>query len=96
VAPAPPLNPSGLPVVPDHELLRLIGEGSHGAVWLVRNLATGAWRAAKVVHRFAFDDDRPFAREFRGLLKFELISHSYDSQVRILHGGRGGRGEGCF
>ena len=86
---SPPLPP---PRVPDHELLRRIGRGAYGEVWLARSV-TGAYRAVKIVHRQSFDHDRPFEREFEGILKFEPISRRHDSQVDILHVGRG---EGCF
>jgi hypothetical protein len=36
------------PVVPDHELIRIIGGGSGGEVWLARNVL-GMCRAVKVV-----------------------------------------------
>src|SRR5207244_3248832 len=75
------------PVIPDHELLRLIGVGSYGEVWLARS-ALGSLRAVKVVHRKSFDHDRPYEREFAGLKKFEPISHARESQVDIFHVGR--------
>ena len=53
---SPPLPP---PRVPDHELLRRIGRGAYGEVWLARSV-TGAYRAVKIVHRQSFDHDRPF------------------------------------
>jgi WD40 repeat protein len=53
----------------------------------------GAYRAVKIVSRSAFDNDRPFEREFRGIQKFEPISRSHPSQVAILHVGRSGD---CF
>ena len=71
----PPLPP---PRVPDHELLRRIGRGAYGEVWLARSV-TDAFRAVKVVHRRSFDHDRPFEREFEGILKFEPISRTHDS-----------------
>jgi WD40 repeat protein len=75
------------PSVPDHELLRPIGRGSYGQVWLARNVM-GAYRAVKVVYRSAFEHDRPFEREFEGIQKFEPISRTHESQVDILHVGR--------
>lgn len=76
------------PPIPDHELIRLIGRGSYGEVWLARNVL-GALRAVKFVHRAKFDHDRPFEREFRGIQKFEPISHQHEGLVDILHVGRG-------
>src|ERR1035441_9717560 len=75
------------PVVPDHTLLRLIGRGSYGEVWLARNVM-GTYRAVKVVYRATFDDERPYEREFAGIRKFEPISRSHECQVQILHIGR--------
>ena len=73
--------------IPDHELLRLIGRGSYGEVWLARN-ALGTHRAVKVVHRDRFDSRRPYEREFSGLQRFEPISRSHDGLVDILQVGR--------
>ncbi len=92
-----PLTPPGrtggggtLPpfAVPDHTLIRPIGRGSYGEVWLARNVM-GAWRAVKFVHRRDFEDDRPFERELAGIQRFEPISRSHPSQLNILHVGRG-------
>src|SRR5262245_53682756 len=75
------------PIIPDHELLRRIGRGAYGEVWLARNVM-GAWRAVKIVWRERFESGRPFDREFEGIRKFEPVSHRHDSQVDILHVGR--------
>ncbi|MCW5551753.1 MAG: protein kinase [Verrucomicrobiae bacterium] len=87
-----PPKPPAPPRVPDHELLRRIGKGAYGEVWLAR-CALGTYRAVKIVHRASFDHDRPFEREFEGIRKFEPISRQHDSQVDILHVGRNGD---CF
>lgn len=73
--------------VPDHELVRRIGVGSYGEVWLARNVV-GTWRAIKIVRRSRFDSDRPYDREFNGIQKFEPISRGHPGQVDILHLGR--------
>lgn len=80
------------PKIPDHELLKLIGRGSYGEVWLARNIM-GSYRAVKVVYRDTFDHERPYEREFEGIKKFEPISRRHPSQVNILHMGRE---DGCF
>ena len=66
------------PSVPDHELLRLIGRGSYGEVWLARNVP-GKFRAVKIVYRDRFEHERPYEREFEGIRKFEPISRRSSS-----------------
>jgi serine/threonine protein kinase len=73
--------------IPDHELLRCIGRGSYGEVWLARSVV-GTWRAVKVVRRATFERAEHFEREFRGIQKFEPISRSHDGFVDILQIGR--------
>jgi WD40 repeat protein len=73
--------------VPGFALLRCIGRGSYGEVWLARDGA-GEYRAVKVVYRKTFEHDRPFERELSGIRKFEPVSRSHPSQVSILQVGR--------
>jgi WD40 repeat protein len=75
------------PTVPDHTLLRAIGRGAYGEVWLARNVM-GALRAVKVVWRRRFESDRPFEREFAGIQRFEPVSRSSGGLVHVLHVGR--------
>ena len=78
----------GLPThVPDHELVRSIGRGSYGDVWLGRTVI-GGYRAVKVVYRQTFPDARPFEREFAGVRKFEPISRTHPGLVAVLQVGR--------
>ena len=75
------------PLIPDHEVLRKIGGGAYGEVWLARGV-TGAMRAVKFVYREDFSDERTFEREFEGILRFEPISRDHRGFVNILHVGR--------
>jgi serine/threonine protein kinase len=95
-----PLSPAALapdakPTVPDYELLRRIGHGAYGDVWLARSKATGALRAAKIVWRHTFEDAKPFQREFAGIQHFERISREHRSQLALFHIGRN-EAEGYF
>lgn len=75
------------PTIPDHQVLRQIGSGAYGEVWLAKSL-TGAWRAVKIVWREDFDDERTFNREFEGILQYEPIARNHPGLVHILHVGR--------
>src|SRR5262245_40139997 len=80
------LSNSPPPQIPDHELVRCIGQGSYGEVWLARNVM-GVDREVKIVHRRSFGDNRPFEREYEGIQRYEPISRSHETQVQILHVG---------
>src|SRR5207244_5757627 len=75
------------PVIPDHKLLRPIGRGAYGEVWLARNVM-GALRAVKIIQRAQFESDRPYEREFAGIQRFEPVSRSSGGLVHVLHVGR--------
>ncbi len=72
--------------VSDHELIRLIGKGSAGEVWLARNVL-GSCRAIKIVRASTFKHRRPFDREFNGIRRFEPVSRAHDGLVDILQVG---------
>ena len=72
-----------------NEMIRRIGRGGCGEVWLARN-TLGAWRAVKIV-RFGEAGPRHISKsEFAGLLKFEPVSRLHDGLVDILQVGGGG------
>lgn len=80
-------QPLAPPQIPDHELLRRIGQGSYGEIWLAKNIV-GTYRAVKIVYRANFAEARPYAREFEGIKKFEPISRSHPGLVHVLQIGR--------
>ncbi|MBN2506492.1 MAG: protein kinase [Verrucomicrobia bacterium] len=86
------LSQCAVPSVPDHELLRCIGRGAYGEVWLARNVM-GTHRAVKIVPVEPVTHTRPLSREYEGLLKYEPISRSHPNLMQILHVGHGPR---CF
>ena len=82
------MNPEAAkPPIPDHQVIRVIGRGAYGEIWLARSL-TGALRAVKVVYRSTFESERSFNREFEGMSSFEPISRAHEGFVAILHVGR--------
>jgi hypothetical protein len=88
-------NTVEVPRIPDHELIRTIGKGAYGEVWLARNVVLGAYRGVKIVRRDAFEEERPFHREFEGIQHFEPISRSHPGFVSILQVGRN-EAASCF
>jgi WD40 repeat protein len=87
----PPQPP---PEIPNYQMLRSIGSGSYGEVWLAQDVM-GIFRAVKVVRRDRFKEDaRPYDREFDGICHFEPVSH-FPSQVNISNVGRNDR-DGYF
>lgn len=82
------------PQVADHVLLKRVGKGGYGEVWLARN-PVGIHHVIKMVYRRDFSDSGPYEREFRGIQKFMPISRSHPGFVHILHVGRNDE-LGCF
>jgi serine/threonine protein kinase len=82
-------------LIPDHDLLRRIGRGSYGEVWLARN-AVGTPRAIKIVRRHHFEHAAEFEREFKGLQCFEPVSRTHQGLSDILALGRLPGSEGFF
>lgn len=66
----------------DFAMLRSIGKGGYGEVWLCKD-AVGRFRAAKFVYRDRFDDVQPYQREFGGLQKFARLNHP--RLLRVFH-----------
>lgn len=86
-APSPaPLGAEPLDL-PDYTLLRRIGRGSYGDVWLARSI-TGVFRVIKIVQRARFEDDRPYLRELEGISRFQAAVSGRPRQLALLHVGR--------
>jgi serine/threonine protein kinase len=73
-------------VIPDYTLIKRIGSGAYGEVWLAQSV-TGAYRAVKIVWREDFELTRTFHREFLGIQQFEPISRGHPCLVHVLHVG---------
>ncbi len=73
-------------VIPDYTLLKRIGSGAYGEVWMAQSV-TGALRAVKIVWREDFELTKTFHREFEGIQQFEPISRGHPCLVHILHVG---------
>ncbi len=82
------------PNIPDYALLRRVGSGSYGDVWLARSV-TGHYRAVKIVWRDRFSELPPYEREFKGLREFAAVSLTEPHQLALLHVGRNDQ-EGYF
>lgn len=85
--PAAPSIPPLAPPIPDHILLRKIGMGAYGEVWLGRNVFD-KYRAVKIVYRRSFTDRRPYEREFEGIKRFDPYTQKHTGLLNILHVGR--------
>jgi len=75
-----------IPNVPDHSLIRRIGLGAYGEVWLAKNVV-GMFRAVKFVFRDRFSDSNPYLREFTGIRKYMPISMDHPGLLHVLHVG---------
>ena len=93
--PDPTSSLPGAPPVPEHDLIRPIGSGSGGTIWLARNALGTISAPSKSSVR-----NRPgvavlFQSELNGLLKFEPVSRLHDGLVDILQIG-GSEATGYF
>ncbi len=84
------LRASTPPAVPGHELLRIIGMGAYGEVWLAR-AETGAYHAVKVVWREDFQHQEFYEQEYAGTCFYEPLSRNNYGLVPILQVGHHGR-----
>lgn len=74
------------PQIPDFTLLRRIGGGSYGDVWIGSSV-TGIYRAVKLVARSRFADAGPYLREREGITRFQKAVGNQPQQLALLHVG---------
>jgi len=73
------------PEVPDLDLIRPIGQGGFGRVWLARNRTTGKLRAVKVIplHRSGSTD--PAGREITSITRLEENLHAQHPNLLVIY-----------
>lgn len=76
-----------MPEIQNHQLLKQIGEGKYGEIWLARH-ESGEVRALKIVRRDHFQSAKPYDREYYGIKKYEPVSCQHDELIDILEVGR--------
>ncbi len=84
-----PADDNPPPEVSDYDLVRLIGEGGFGQVWLATNRATGHLRAVKVIplHRSGAAD--PAGREITSITRLEAnLRRLHPNLLHIHHVGK--------
>lgn len=77
------------PEVPDFELIRPIGRGGFGEVWLATNRTTGHLRAIKIISLQGPDQVDPAAREIASLTRLEAnLGRHHPNLLSIHHVGK--------
>ncbi len=74
-------------VIPGYDLLKALGEGAYGEVWLARG-RTGDLLALKIVEKSKFEGehpDLPYEREYRGVTLFLKVARENPRHLAILH-----------
>ncbi len=83
-----PTPPVALPNVPDFDLVRPIGQGGFGQVWLAVNRTTGQPRAVKLIPRARVGSRDPAGREIASLVRLEANRHCrHPNLLTIQHVG---------
>ncbi len=77
------------PEIPDFELIRQIGQGGFGRVWLARNRTTHQLRAVKVIGKSRVGTADPAGREIVSLIRLEAnLRHQHPNLLTIHHVGQ--------
>ncbi|MCH8968853.1 MAG: protein kinase, partial [Planctomycetes bacterium] len=78
------------PHIPDYRLIKIIGRGAFGTVWLAEERLVGVYRAVKVLHREGKESSH-IDRELAGVQAYQTHSQDHPHLVRILKTGLGRR-----
>jgi len=74
------------PNIPDYDLIKLIGEGGFGQIWMGKD-ALGLYRAIKIIR---YDDSKSlesYQAEYNGIRHYAPYSRKYDGLIDIHHVG---------
>ncbi len=74
-----------VPCMHGYDLVREIGGGASGQVWICRNKLTKSWAALKIIKRKTADEKRWANRELKGLRAYERIDPKPDSLIGIMN-----------
>ena len=89
------VRPGGTPVapdVPDFDLIRPVGSGGFGQVWLATNRTTGHLRAVKLIPLRPSGGGDPAAREISSLIRLEAnLGRQHPNLLMIHHVGQTSR-----
>lgn len=77
------------PEVPDFDMIREIGRGGFGQVWMARNRATGLLRAVKLIALASTGSVDPAGREVVSVTRLESVRHRHHPNLLdIQHVGK--------
>jgi serine/threonine protein kinase len=83
-----------IPAIPDYELIRPIGEGGFGRVWMATNRITGHLRAIKVIPLHGSTRTGAAGREIMSLTRLEANMRSQSANLLHIH--HVGKTENCL
>lgn len=73
-----------VPDIRGFEMLKPVGAGAYGEVWLAKTV-TGEMRAVKIVRRNEMESGKAYEREFNATRHFGPISRDHQGFVHLLH-----------